>query len=160
RSAPQPDRWARRRGPLPETEVESLPAWSPVALLDELGQLRDDLMQVADDAEIREFEDGRVGILVDRDDHTRALHAHLVLDRARDATRDVELRSDGPSRLADLRRIGIPARIDDRARRTHGAAERLRELLHEGEVLRGSQTAAAGDDHVRVLDRRALALLV
>ena len=35
---------------------------------------------------------GRVRVLVDRDDHVRALHADLVLDRARDAERDVELR--------------------------------------------------------------------
>ncbi len=58
----------------------------------ELGELRRDLVQVADDAEVGEVEDGRVRVLVDRDDRAGVLHAHLVLDRARDPERDVELR--------------------------------------------------------------------
>ena len=63
-------------------------------------ELRDDLVQVADDAEVGEVEDRRVRVLVDRDDHARALHADLVLDRAGDAERDVELRRDGLARSA------------------------------------------------------------
>ena len=122
---------------------------------DELGQLRDDLVQVADDPEIGELEDRRVRVLVDRDDRARALHPDLVLDRAGDADGDVELRRDGLARLADLRRVRVPARVDDGARCGNGAAERLRELLDELEVLRAAEAAAAGDDHVRVLDRRA-----
>src|SRR5687767_11775238 len=50
---------------------------------DELGQLGDDLVQVADDAEVAEVEDGRVRVLVDRDDRAGAVHPDLVLDRAR-----------------------------------------------------------------------------
>ena len=42
-------------------------------------------VHVADDAEVAELEDRRVRVLVDRDDHARALHADLVLDRAGDA---------------------------------------------------------------------------
>src|SRR4051812_6424069 len=76
----------------------------------ELGQLRDDLVEVADDAEIRVLEDRRVRVLVDRDDHVRALHADLVLDRARDPDGDVELRRDRLPGLADLRRVRVPAR--------------------------------------------------
>src|SRR3954469_3212219 len=67
-----------------------------------LGQLRQDLVEVADDAEVRELEDRRVLVLVDRDDVLGALHADLVLDRAGDAGREVELRRDGLSGLADL----------------------------------------------------------
>src|SRR5205085_11203776 len=99
-------------------------------------------------------------ILVDRDDHVRALHPHLVLDRAGDPARDVELGRDAPARLADLRRVRIPAGVDDRARRRDGAAERLGELLAESEVLRPAETATAGDDDLRVLDRRTASLLV
>ena len=127
---------------------------------DELGQLRDDLVQVADDAEVGVLEDRRVRVLVDRDDQARALHPDLVLDRAGDADRDVELRRDGLAGLADLRRVRVPARVDDRARRGDRAAERLGELLDEREALRPAEAAAAGDDHVGVLDRRPLALLV
>src|SRR5581483_11488071 len=101
------------------------------ALLYQLGQLWNDLVHVADDAEIGELEDRRVRILVDRDDDVRALHAHLVLDSAGDAERDIELRRDRLTRLADLSRVRIPARVDNRARRADGAAERARELFRE-----------------------------
>src|SRR6266508_5928982 len=97
------------------------------ALLDQLGQLRDDLVDVADDAEIGVLEDRSVRVLVDRDDHARGLHTDLVLDRARDATRDVELRRDGLARLADLCRVRVPARVDDRA----GGRDRTAECLGE-----------------------------
>src|SRR4051794_19659000 len=132
---------------------------SSLALLDQLGQLRDDLVHVADDAEVAEFEDRRVRVLVDRDDHVRALHADLVLDRAADAERDVQLRRDDLAGLADLRAVGVPAGVDDRARRADRAAERLRELFRQREVLGCAEATAAGDDDVGVLDRRADLLL-
>src|SRR3954468_21912867 len=44
------------------------------------GQLRQDLVQIADDAEVGELEDRRVLVLVDRDDVLGRLHADLVLD--------------------------------------------------------------------------------
>ena len=127
---------------------------------DQLGQLGDDLVEVADDAEVGELEDRRVRVLVDRDDHVRALHADLVLDRAGDPAGDVELRRDALPGLPDLRRVRVPARVDDGARRGDRAAERLGEVLDEREVLRPAEAATAGDDHVRVLDRRARLLLV
>src|SRR5947209_7740081 len=135
---------------------------SRATLLDQLGQLRDDLVHVADDAEVAELEDRRVRVLVDRDDHARALHADLVLDRAADAERDVELRRDDLARLADLRAVRVPAGVDDGARRADGAAERLGELLGEREVLRRTEAASTRDDDVGVLDRgtaRVLELL-
>src|SRR5580692_12186041 len=42
--------------------------------LHSLGQLGQDLVEIADNAEIGEFKDRRVGVLVDRDDVLRALH--------------------------------------------------------------------------------------
>src|SRR5207247_2982614 len=107
----------------------------PFARPDGLGQLWDDLVQVADDAEVGVLEDRRVRVLVDGDDHVRALHAHLVLDRTGDADGDVEPRRDGLAGLADLRRIRVPARVDDRARRGDGATERLGQFLDQREVL-------------------------
>ena len=58
-------REVRRRGPAPL--IVRLPARP-----DELGQLRHDLLDVADDAEVGELEDRRVRILVDRDDRRRS----------------------------------------------------------------------------------------
>src|SRR4051795_1524110 len=65
------------------------PATVSAALLrlDRLGQLGDDLVQVADHAEVGELEDRRVRVLVDRKDVLRVLHPDLVLDRSGDAGR-------------------------------------------------------------------------
>src|SRR5918997_6690021 len=95
RCAPRAGRSAPRGTPADRTAAGSRTASSRAPLADELGQLRDDLVQVADDAEIAELEDGRIRILVDRDDHAGALHPHLVLNRPGDPTGDVELRRDG-----------------------------------------------------------------
>src|SRR6185295_13298812 len=70
-----------------------------------------DLERVADDAVVGDLEDRRLRILVDRDDDLRRLHAREVLDRARDADRDVELRADGLARLADLLGVRTPAGV-------------------------------------------------
>src|SRR3954447_23864908 len=112
---------------------------SSATLADELGQLGHDLVPVADHSEVAELEDRRVRILVDRDDRAGALHADLVLDRARDAERDVELRRDGLAGLADLRGVWIPAGVDDGTGRADRAAERLRQLLREREVVGGAE---------------------
>src|SRR4051794_11632590 len=117
-----------------------------------LGQLRDDLVEVAHDAEVGELEDRGVRVLVDRHDVLRALHADLVLDRARDAGREVELRRHGLARLADLGGIREPARVDDRPGRRHRAAEHAGELLELLEALRLAEPAAAGHEDLGVLD--------
>src|SRR4051794_38132653 len=127
-------------------------ALAPLAGLHGLGELGHDLVEVADDAEVGELEDRRVGVLVDRHDVLGALHADLVLDRARDAGRQVELRRDRLAGLADLRRVRIPARVDDRARRGDRAAERLGQRLAELEALGLAEPASAGDEDVRALD--------
>src|SRR3954447_24048925 len=89
--------------------------------LDRLGQLGEDLVQIPDHAEIRELEDRRVLVLVDREDVLRALHPNLVLDRAGDAGRQVKLRRDRLAGLADLGRVRVPAGVDHGAGRRDGA---------------------------------------
>jgi len=49
------------------------------------------ISEIADDPEVGVLEDRGVGVLVDRDDVLRGLKADLVLDRARDPGREVEL---------------------------------------------------------------------
>src|SRR3954471_8290178 len=117
-----------------------------------LRQLREDLVQVTNDAEVGELEDRGVRVLVDRHDVLGVLHADLVLDSARDARRQVQLRRDGLARLADLCGVGVPACVDHRARGGHGAAQRVGELLAELEALGLAETTAAGDQDVGVLD--------
>ena len=89
---------------------------------------RNDLEQVADDAVVGDLENRRVGILVDRDDRVRALHADQVLDGAGDAEREVQLRRDGLPGAADLPLHRQPAGVADRPRRRELGAERVGEL--------------------------------
>src|SRR3954451_6146677 len=113
-----------------------------------LGELRQDLVEIADDAEVGELEDRGVRVLVDRHDVLGVLHADLVLDSSRDARRQVQLRRDGLARLADLCGVGLPACADHRASGGHCAAQRVRELLTELEALGLAEAAAAGDEDV------------
>src|SRR3954453_885474 len=108
-----------------------------------LGQLGDDLVEIADDPEVGELEDRGVAVLVDRVDVLRGLHADLVLDRARDARREVELRRDRLARLADLRGVRVPAGIDHGTGGRDRPAERVGKVLGELEVLGLAETAPA-----------------
>src|SRR5699024_883103 len=83
----------------------------------------EDFEQITYQADIDDFKDRRVGILVDRDDGARILDAGEVLDRARDAVGGVELRRDDPAGLADLEVIGHVTGIDGGARGADGGAE-------------------------------------
>ena len=129
------------------TEAGGLRA-TPVllALADLLGGLRDDLEQVADHAEVGQLEDRRLGVLVDRDDRLRGLHAGPVLDGAGDAECDVQLRGDRLAGLPDLELVRVEAGVDGRAGRADGAAEQVGELLDQLEVVGAADAAAAGDD--------------
>ena len=112
----------------PTTQPRGPESASALALGDLLGELRDDREQVADDAEVGQLEDRRLGVLVDRDDRLGGLHAGPVLDRAGDADRDVELRRDRLAGLADLDLVRVPAGVGggagraDRARRAESAS--------------------------------------
>src|ERR1700739_188123 len=99
------------RSPRPSTCSASSSARLAYQALD----LGDDLEQVAHDAKIRDLEDRCFGILVDGDDGARILDAGEVLDRARDAHGDVELRGDDLAGLADLHLVGRVAGIHRRA---------------------------------------------
>src|SRR5918994_3456596 len=120
--------------------------------LDRLGQLRDDLVEVADHAEVAELEDRGVLVLVDCQDVLRALHPDLVLDRAGDPERQVQVRRNRLAGLPDLGGVRVPAGVDHRAGGRDGAAHRLRELLGELEVLLLAEPAAAADEDLGVLD--------
>src|SRR5688572_23500891 len=76
-----------------------------------LGELGDDLVEVAHHAEVGELEDRGVRVLVDRHDVLGGLHADLVLDGAGDAGRQVELGRDRLAGLADLGGVRVPAGV-------------------------------------------------
>src|SRR3954467_7533895 len=94
-----------------------------------LGQLGQDLVQVPNDAEVRELEYRRVRVLVDRDDVLRVLHPDLVLDRSGDAGGEVELGRHRLAGLADLGGVRVPAGVDHRTGGGDRSTERAGELL-------------------------------
>src|SRR5262249_49673717 len=87
-----PSRRIAARVPLPSLGEGARERSAPPALLRLLGELRDDDIQVADDAEVAEAEDRRLFVLVDRDDQPGGAHPGLVLHRAGDAAGDVDRR--------------------------------------------------------------------
>ena len=98
---------------------------------------------------------GAVRVAVDRDDRRRRLHAHLVLDRAADAEREVELGLDDLAGLADLLAYGIQpestaARVAPTAPPSASARSSM-SLNPSG----SADAAATGDDDPGVLDRDA-----
>src|SRR3954468_21816255 len=115
----------------------------------------DHFEEVAGDAVIGDLEDGRLWILVDRDDGARAFHPDEMLDRAGDAERDVELGRHGLPRAADLAIHRQPAGVADRTRGRDLGAHRLRELLRELQVLLPLDAAPNRDDAfgLREIDR-------
>src|SRR3546814_20450809 len=93
-------------------------------------------------------------ILVDGDDGLRILHAGEVLDRARDADRDIDFGRDDLARLPDLIIVGDIARIDRRAGCAHRGAELVGERFDESlEILARLQRPAARAD---TLDRNSV----
>ena len=58
--------------------------------------------QVAHDAVGGRLKDGRVGVVINGDNHVRGLHACQVLDSSGDAAGDIEPRADGLACLTDL----------------------------------------------------------
>ena len=101
----------------------------PLLGLDRVGQLGHDLVEVADDPEVRELEDRRIRVLVDRDDVLRGLHPDLVLDRAGDPGGEVELgrRPSCRSGRSGPRRDTSRRRRPRGSRRPRCSAERRRQ---------------------------------
>src|SRR5690606_18990000 len=104
-SARRPSRRMRARGlptsqvPQDRTRIAGLPTGARHSA--ERGfQFRHDLEQVADQADVGDLEDRRLGILVDGDDGAGVLDAGEVLDGTGNADRHVQLRRDDLAGLA------------------------------------------------------------
>src|SRR5262249_9830571 len=120
--------------------------------LDGLRQLWHDNVQVADDAQVTELEDGRVLVLVDGDNQPSGAHTRLVLDGAGDAAGNVDGGLDGLASLPHLMGIGNPAGVYRRAGGANAGAQRCGELLNLREALRATQPPPARDDDLRLLE--------
>src|SRR5215831_9652035 len=93
---------------------------SRAALAELLGELRQCLEQIGNEAVVRDLKDRRLFVLIDGDDHLGILHAGEMLDRARDADRDIELGGYHLPGLAHLPVVGRIAGVDRRP----GSADR------------------------------------
>src|SRR5438128_7984223 len=119
-------------------------------LLELFRELRHDLEEVGDDPEVGDLEDRRLRVLVHGDDDFRGPHPRQVLNRARDAEAEIELRRDGPAGLADLEPVRPPAGVDGGPRGAHRGADHAAQLFEDHVVLRPLHPAPARDDRLRL----------
>src|SRR5690606_34090744 len=126
---------------------------------DRLGQLRQDLVRVSDDAVVRDLEDRCVRILVDRDDGACTAHTGKVLHRAGDADGDVELWRYRLAGLSHLFGVRTPAGIDDSARSAERRlrAECVTQLLEQVPRLRSLHAATTAHDDCGLANVRPVA---
>ncbi len=111
--------------------------------------------QVADHHQVGELPDGRVRVTVDGHDGARRLDTDPVLHGATDATREIEVRSDGLARLPDLLVVVDPPGVHRRSRRADGATERRGELVEQPEPIGPTDTSTAADHDAGLLDGEA-----
>src|SRR5213592_2272580 len=116
-----------------------------------LGEPGNDFKEVPDNPVIRHLEDRRVFVLVDGHDDFGRAHPGEVLDRARNADRDVQGRAHRLARLSHLIRVGAPPRIDHSTRCADRGASRESggQLLQHLEVGRFLEPTTAGHDDGR-----------
>ena len=98
-------------------------------LLQSLRQHGDNLVQVSNDAEVGDAEDGGKLVLVDGDDEVGLFHTGQVLDGTADTASHVEVRADSLTRLTDLTLVRHHAVVD------HGTARRNLSAKHIGQSL-------------------------
>src|SRR5215212_5800064 len=135
---------------LPRTRLSLWRCW-PGALASDFRQFllefRQNGEKVADEAVIRNLENRRFLVLVDGDDDLRILHAGEMLDRARDADGDVEVRRHHLAGLPDLPVVRRVAGIDGGPGRPHGGPELVGDRLDVfGEIFGRAERATARDD--------------
>src|SRR4029079_8411166 len=111
------------------------------------------------EADVRDLEDRRFLVLVDRDDDLRILHSGEVLNRARNADRDIDVLSDDLAGLPGLVVVRRIAGVDRAARRADRRAELVGKRVEQRmELLGAAERAAARDDDSGAGQLGALAL--
>src|SRR5215213_8018545 len=97
--------------------AEFPPPWAAAllaAFAQFLGEFGQRLVEIGDESIVGNLENRRLLVLVDRHDHLGILHASKMLDRARNADRDVKLRRHNLAGLPDLPVVWRITRIDRR----------------------------------------------
>src|SRR5262245_43716391 len=134
-------------GPPPTIRTSTSSVSRSTGLFLQLGyHRRHDLEEIAGYPEVGNLEDRRLGILVDRHDRPRSLHADEVLNRSGNAEGNIELWRNGLPRAPNLAIHRQPAGIADRTRGGNLGTHRLRELLDELQMFLALDATAHGND--------------
>src|SRR5262245_42909887 len=104
-------------------------------------------MEVPDDTEVGETEDGRIRVVVDGDDGPGVSHAGSMPHRAGAAEGKVKTGVDDPADLVDLRVLRAPAKLGRGVRPADSAAKRVGDQADELERLARANAVATGDDN-------------
>src|SRR5205823_13983166 len=120
----------------------------PFELLDFLSEHGHSFKEVTDDSVIRDVEDGSFRVFVNRHDSLRVLHADQMLNRTRDADRNLELRRHGLTRRSNLSIDWQPLRIANGTRRGQIAAQRFGKFFRQPEIIFAFDTTTDRDNDV------------
>lgn len=117
------------------------------SLLQLLRQLRHLLKQIPNQPNIRNLEDRRIGILVDRSNNLTILHTRQVLNSTRDTRTQVQLRCDVLTRLSDLQTVIREATVHSSTGSTDGSAQCISQGNDDAvKLLLGLETTTTRDD--------------
>ena len=117
------------------------------SLLQLLRQLRHLLKQIPNQSNIRNLEDRRIGILVNRSNNLTILHTRQVLNSTRDTRTQVQLRCDVLTRLSDLQTVIREATVHSSTGSTDGSAQCISQGNDDAvKLLLGLETTTTGDD--------------
>src|ERR1051325_2739775 len=108
---------------------------SSSGLLYQAGDVGNDVLVVADDAEVGGLEDRGIRVLVDRDNGAGPLQPNCVIELAGDGDGEIETRSDGAAREPNLKGTGKDAFPNAGQSGAQGPAKGLRQVLHHPHVL-------------------------
>src|SRR5215204_3742039 len=119
----------------------------PLKLFDFFSQFWDRFEEIGDEAVVSDTEDRRFWVLVYCDNHFRVFHASKMLDRARNANREIEFRSNDFPCLSNLEVIRNKTRVYRRTACSHRCAKSINQGFEiRREILSRFQTTAARDD--------------
>src|SRR5262249_10893167 len=115
-------------------------------VIEDLGQSWNNLKKIINDAVVRHLENRSFRILINGDDTPGCLHTHQMLNGSRNPHGNVQLWGNRPPGTADLVFPGQPFRVNDGPGRTDRAANRLRQIKDDLEILLLLQPAPTGND--------------
>ena len=133
----------------------------PRSSLELLEQRIDNRHTIANDSVVGSTEDRSFTVAVDGDDQASILHAAQMVSSTGDTEANVDFRTDALTGSTDhLAVIRNPTFVDNRSGAASGTTHLGSQLFELVPVLLGTNTEAAADDEVSLLDRNAFGLFL